>query len=289
MRADDGAAGDDRSGHTDGEPRIAILVLGCLLTVYERCIKIIRATWGSKAVDNVDVYYVYGGQSAGNGEEMGDIEHLIGGPRPQLRDGQVWVSGDIILCGAADVREDQENCILRKRLFAFGYLASQRSYDFVYSVCATSYVDVEGLKRYVTTLPSAGVYHGAPGVHPESGYPFVSGASFLLSRDIAADLATNADAMICGYPETMPDDVVIGHFIAARYCRESVAEISHRIATARRPTDNQTFVMPLGRGTMDFVMAPEYSQVPHEKTYHFHFHSRRMWEMENFHRRFFAP
>jgi len=124
------------------QPRIAILVLGCLLTVYDRCIKTIRATWGSKAVDDVDIFYVYGGQSASPDPQMVDIEHLIGRARPQLQDHEVWASGDIILCGAADVYAGQPDCILRKRLIAFGYLAHQQRYDFVYTVCATSYVDV---------------------------------------------------------------------------------------------------------------------------------------------------
>ncbi|HET6334158.1 MAG TPA: hypothetical protein VFG30_13140 [Polyangiales bacterium] len=270
------------------EPRIAILVLGCLLTVYERCIKTIRATWGAKSVDNVDIFYVYGGQNTKTSEEIGDIEHLIGRPVPQLQNGEVWVSGDIILCGAADVFEGQRNCVLRKRLIAFGYLANQQRYDFVHTVCAASYVDVDGLKRYVRNLPSTGVYQGALHVHEQSGYPFVSGASFLLSRDVAADLADSAEAIISAYPDRMPDDVAIGHFIANKYCSESIADIARGIASGRKPTDNQLFVLPHDMASLDFVMAPAYSQVPHEHAYHFHFHSRRMWEMENFHRRFFA-
>lgn len=277
------------SGRPDShEPRIAILVLGCLLTVYERCIKTIRATWGAKSVDNVDIFYVYGGQHTKNCEKICAIEHLIGRPGPQLQNGEAWISGDIILCGAADVFEGQRNCVLRKRLIAFGYLANQQRYDFVHTVCATSYVDVDGLKRYVRSLPSTGVYQGALHVHEQSGYPFVSGASFLLSRDVAADLADNAESIISAYPDGMPDDVAIGHFIANKYCSESIAEIASRIASARKPTDNQTFVIPYDMASLDFVMAPAYSQVPHEQAYHFHFHSRRMWEMENFHRRFFA-
>lgn len=281
------SAGDSRPPDAH-EPRIAILVLGCLLTVYERCIRMVRATWGARSVDNVDIFYVYGGQTTKSCAEMGDIECLLGRPGPQLKDGEVWVSGDIILCGAADVFDDQRNCVLRKRLIAFGYLANQQRYDFVHTVCATSYVDVAKLKRYVRSLTSTGVYQGALHVHEPSGYPFVSGASMLLSRDIAADLADSAEAIIAAYPDGMPDDVAIGHFIANKYCSESIVEIASSIASARRPTGNQTFVIPHGVASLDFVMAPAYSHVPHEQAYHFHFHSRRMWEMENFHRRFFA-
>ena len=275
-------------GRRTVEPRIAILVLGCLLTVYERCIKTIRATWGSKPVRSVDIFYVYGGQDAHVSLDMIDVEQLIGRPAPRLQDGQVSVSGDIILCGATDVREGQQNCILRKRLIAFGYLANQRAYDFVYTVCASSYVDVDGLKRYVGDLPSTGVYHGPLHVDGHSGYPFVSGASLLLSGDIAAELADGAAAILSAYPESMPDDVVMGHVIASKHCRESSAEIARRIGAGERAADNQTFVAPCGGGTIDFVTAPEYTQIPNGQSYHFHFNSRRVWEMENFHRRFFA-
>jgi hypothetical protein len=264
------------------------LVLGCLLVVYDRCIKIIRATWGTKSVDNVDIFYVYGGQPTNEVEGLIDIAQLIGRPRPQLRDGEVCVADDIIVCGAADVREGQQNCILRKRLIAFDYLANEQRYDFVYTVCATSYVDVASLQRYVGGLLPTGVYQGPLSVDASTGYPFVSGASLLLSRDVAADLADNAESIISTYPETMPDDVVIGHWIAKKYCREPLAEIRSRLAANVEVTDKQIFVAPYGEGIVNFVMAPAYSQVPQEHAYHYHFHSRRMWEMENFHRRFFV-
>ena len=272
------------------EPRIAVLVLGCLLPVYDRCIKAIRETWGSFAVDGVDTFYVYGARNSAS-ETLPDtigVDQLIGRRCPNLGEGEVRVFGDIILAGAADLRADQDDCILRKRLLAFDYLANQRRYDFVYAVCATSYVDLSALKRYVGGVPSSGVYHGPLYVHGPSGFPFVSGASFLLSRDMAAALADNAAQILSTHPATMPDDVVIGHFIASRYCTPSIAAISQRIAAGTAPTDTQTFVAPPGHESVDFVTAPAFEQVPRDGAFHFHFHSRRIWEMENFHRRFFA-
>ncbi len=235
---------------------------------------------------------MYGAKSSA-GEALIDLSQLLAlhaaePPRHALTDGDVWVSGDVILCGAADVLHDQPDCILRKRLLAFDYLANERGYDFVYNVCASSYVDVAALERYVAGVPRSGVYHGAAVVHGASGFPFVSGASFLLSRDVAADLANSAERILATYPETMPDDVVLGHFIAGKYGGAPVADIARRIATAQRATANQTFVVPHGGGSMDFVTKPEFRQIPEEPNFHFHFHSGRMWEMENFHRRFFA-
>ena len=273
-------------------PRTAILVLGCRQPVYQRCIQTIRATWGATASAHTDIFYVYGAKRS-TGEALIDLAQLLAmhtaePPRHALADGDLWVSGDMILCGAADVLSDQRDCILRKRLLAFGYLANERGYDFVYNVCASSYVDVAALERYVDGVPRSGVYHGAVVVHGASGFPFVSGASFLLSRDVAAELAKSAEHILATHPESMPDDVVIGHFIASKYGGASLADIARRIATAAPATANQTFVVPDGGGSMDFVAKPEFRQIPEPPNFHFHFHSGRMWEMENFHRRFFA-
>lgn len=270
------------------EKRIAILVLGCLMTVYQRCLGVIRATWGARARANVDVFYVYGAHPAVTAEEMTDLGEVIGESAPVLKDGEAWARGDVILCGTTDVREGQQNCILRKRLIAFDHLANQRGYDFVYTVCATSYVDVDKLAQYVAGLPSTGIYHGALHVDARSRYPFVSGASLLLSRDLAGELAGSATAILADYPEDLPDDVVIGHFVASKHGTASPEEIARRIRAGVRATDNQTFVMPYGDGSTDFVMAPPFSHVPNDRGYHYHFNSCRVWEMENFHRRFFA-
>src|SRR5262249_8911868 len=177
------------------EPKIAILVVGCLLPVYGRCIRAIRSTWGSRSIGSVDIYYVYGGQRVNLISDLMPIEALIGQPRPTLHDHEVWVSGDIILCGTADLDIEQRDCVLRKRLIAFGYLAGHARYEFVYTVCACSYVDVDVLRRYVDGLPADGVYQGPLGIHGPSGVPFVSGASMLLSRDLAAALSSRAQAI----------------------------------------------------------------------------------------------
>jgi len=287
---DGSPAGGPASQPAAGGPerRVAILVLGCLMAVYQRCIRVIRATWGAKSRAGVDIFYVYGAHGAATSEEMVDIGQVLGRAAPVLADGEAWEGGDIILCGATDVREGQPDCILRKRLSAFGHLANRRGYDFVYTVCATSYVDVAKLARYVAGLPATGVYQGALHVHDETGYPFVSGASLLLSGDLAGELGDSATTILSRYPATLPDDVVIGHFIASKHGGAPPSEIARRIGVGLKPTDNQTFVMPYGDGSTDFVMAPAFTQVPNDRGYHYHFNSRRVWEMENFHRRFFS-
>gem|GEM_PF-2647351 len=262
--------------------KIAILVLGCRHTHYQRCIQTIRATWARAPY--ADIFYVYGAHGAGPG--LVEVDALISTEKPELAEGEFCVSGDIILCGAADVFSDQANCVLQKRLIAFRHL--MRDYDFVYTVCASSYVDVAGLEKYAKTLPRTGVYQGAVMVDGASGFPFVSGSGFLISRDIVADLANSREDILSTYPKTMPDDVAVGHFIANKYGGEAIDVIAGRIHRAERPTQNQTFIQPYGGSSMDFVLKPEFRQVPEGDNFHFHFHSQRMWDMENFHRRFFS-
>jgi hypothetical protein len=110
----------------------------------------------------------------------------------------------------------------------------------------------------------------------------------LLSRDLAGALADDAAAILATYDEVVPDDVVIGHYLASKYGGAPPREIARRIGAGVRATDNQTFVLPYGDGSTDFVRAPPFRQVPNDRGYHYHFNSRRVWEMENFHRRFFA-
>ncbi|MGE0449973.1 MAG: nucleotidyltransferase family protein [Vicinamibacterales bacterium] len=279
-----------RSGEGGGrrEPHIAILVVGCLLPVYHRCIQAIRSTWGARSGGRVDVYYVYGGQSTKPVSGLVPIEDLIGQPRPALRDDDVWVSGDIILCGAADLNIEQRDCVLRKRLIAFGYLARQARYDFVYTVCATSYVDVDVLGQYVDGLPPQGVYQGPVGIYEPSRIPFVSGASMLLSRDVAADLSIRAAAIVAANNGAEPDDVAIGRWVAENRCQEPVEEIYRRVIAGTRATRDQSFVVPYGQGLTNYVLSPPVDQVPKPQTYHYHFHSQRIWQMEDFHQRYFG-
>ncbi len=277
-----------RRSHPASGPRVAILVVGCLLPEYSRCIRAIRSTWGATSTDAVDIYYVYGTQRVNPAPGVMGIEELIGRPGPSLREHEAWVSGDVILCGAADLLAEQRDCVLRKRLIAFGYLANDGHYDFVYTVCACSYVDVGVLRGYVNELPASGVYQGPLGIHAASGAPFVSGASMLLSRDLAADLSRHAGAIIAANDGVEPDDVAIGRWIAEHHSHEPVRDICRRIAAGERATSGQTFVIPYGRGLTDYVLSPPVDQIPRPQTYHYHFHAQRIWQLEAFHRRHFS-
>jgi hypothetical protein len=220
--------------------------------------------------------------------ERVDLAQLLGQPVPELDDGAAVLVGDNLLAGTGDLWADQPDCVLRKRLIAFAHLTETKQYDFVYNVCATSYVDVETLQRYVRDLPRQGVYHGPLSVCGYSGHPFVSGASMLLSMDIVADLAAHADEIIAGNGDGLADDVAIGRWIAEHHCEESEAEICRRIAAGVPATAGEAFVLPFGRGMVDWVFAPVAEHRPKQDAYHYHFHSQRSRELEAFHRRNFT-
>lgn len=267
-------------------PRLAILVLGCRLPVYDRCISAIRSTWGARPPADVDVLYLYGRQIFG-GLEGVDLDRVTGRSVPDPGENETVRSGDVIVCGTGDVYADQVDCILRKRLLAFAELTDHGEYDFVYNVCASSYVDVHELRRYVRGLPATGIYHGPLGVCGYSGYPFVSGASMLMSMDVVADLASSADEIIAANAGRHADDVAMGRWIAERHCEESVQDICDRIAAGERPTRGERFVLPNGRGMTNWVHPSREDRLPQPGVFHYHFHSQRIGELESFHRRFF--
>ncbi len=256
--------------------------------MYDRCIHAIRSTWGARPPVDVDVLYLYG-RPISSGQEGIDLGPVIGRAEPDLDENETVRLGDVILCGTGDVYADQVDCILRKRLLAFAALAELDEYDFVYTVCASSYVDVYELRRYVRGLPATGVYHGPLGVCGFSGYPFVSGASLLLSKDMVAHLAGAADEIIATNAGRHADDVAMGRWIAEALCEESLSDICDRIAAGEPATLGQAFVLPNGRGMTNWVQPSPKDRTPHPHVYHYHFHSRRIGELERFHRRFFAP
>jgi len=264
------------------------LVLACRSPVYDQCINTIRRTWGGRSHNDVDIYYVYGGQGGTNISDLVSIESLIGHAKPELNDNEVWVGNDIILCGAADIIQEQQDCLLRKRLIAFNYLANEKKYDFIYTICASSYVDIDELKDYINNLSPSGVYHGPIGVCQSTGYPFISGSSILLSQDMAARLADNADAIIAFNNGNYADDVTFGYWIAEMICNESVADICTSIKESKKVSKLDAFVLPYNRGMTNFVHVPEEKHLPSEQMYHYHFNAQRIWEMEAFHLRFFA-
>lgn len=267
--------------------RTAILVLSCLDEVYSRCTEAARNTWAAAPSEEVDVFFVYGVHNHRFEPDPAAVRKLLGHPVPDLEDGEVRVESDVILCGCSDHVMDQSDCLLRKRLMAFGHLANVLKYDYIYTVCASSYVDSHELAGYVRGLPPRGVYHGPLGICGATGHPFVSGSSMLLSSDLAAFLAGCFEEMISFNEGAYADDVTIGYWIAEHHCQVPIPEICRNIHAGQQGFAGQAFVLPYGKGMTNFVERPVEEHLPTERMYHYHFDSRDIGKMEAFHQKFF--
>src|ERR1700712_562138 len=126
--------------------RIAIVVLGCVSSPYDRTIDAIRQTWGSQRVLGLDIFYLYGHPHSEEGRRV--LAEYLGGSVPRVEDDGICHIEDVLIAGCADHINEQQDCLLRKRLSAFAYLSAGDRYDLIYTVCATSYVDQRQLVRY---------------------------------------------------------------------------------------------------------------------------------------------
>ena len=197
--------------------RIAIVVLGCASRPYDQTVAAIRRTWGSQLEPGLDIYYLYGNPQDDRAYRV--LSGYVGGNLPAVEDDAICRVQDVLIAGCADHIRQQQDCLLRKRLIAFDYLAATDRYDLIYTVCATSYVDQQQLVRYTDSLIPRRLVAGAISLDASSTAPFVSGASMILSIDIAQELASHRREIIEDNVFGFRDDVAIGHWIATRLSR----------------------------------------------------------------------
>ena len=189
----------------------------------------------------------------------------------------------------ADSISQQEDCLLRKRLAAFGYLAREHRYDFIYNVCATSYVDQEALLRYIEGIRPQKAYQGPLGVCQYSGIPYVSGASMLLSAEVAEAMASQRQSIIEENKLGYGDDATIGTWVARNLSNSSLPDIIANIHKGLPATSDSTFVLPNRNGaSINLVMSPVEMHQPKKGAYHYQFHSNTSKHMLHFHEHFFT-
>jgi hypothetical protein len=261
--------------------RIAIVVLGCASAPYDVMIDTIRATWGSLKVPGIDIYYLYGNPV--DDRARGVLSRYTSGRVSEVAEDQIAAINDVLIAGCGDHFRQQEDCILRKRLIALGHLSFVPGYEFIYTVCATSYVDQKQLQSHAGKLPSKRLISGAVIVNPK-GIPFVSGASMLLSADIARKLYEDRHEMIGQNRFGSRDDVTIGHWIVTRLSNVPLDTFARDVREGNPMTPGHIFV-PCPRTTVDYVMAPAHTHRPSSDAFHYHFHSRKPGDMIEFHRR----
>ena len=265
--------------------RIAIVVLGCVSSPYDRTIDAIRQTWGSQPVPGLDIFYLYGHPHSEEGRRV--LAEYLGGSVPRVEDDGICHIEDVLIAGCADHINEQQDCLLRKRLSAFAYLSAGDRYDLIYTVCATSYVDQRQLVRYADSLVSKRLMAGSIGINASSTAPFVSGASMILSVEIARELGACRREIIQGNVFGHYDDVTMGHWIATRMSRVPVATFIEDIRQQRPMTSEHIFVS-CPQGTVDYVLAPTEQHRPVRDAFHYHFHSQQARDMVRFHRRYYA-
>ena len=264
--------------------RIAILVLGCASPPYDVMIETIRNTWGDVNVPGVDIFYLYGNPHDDHARTV--LSRYVGSDLSPVADNEIRVINDVLIAGCADNFGQQHDCILRKRLIAFGYLSSARNYDLIYTVCATSYVDQYQLIRHANRLTPKRLISGALGIDP-AGTPFVSGASMLLSADLARKLSNDRLEIIEQNQFGSRDDVSIGHWIVTRMSNVPLETFAHDIRMQNLMTPDHIF-MSYPHTTVDYVMASAERHQSVADAFHYHFHSLKPGHMMGFHRRYFT-
>lgn len=265
---------------------IAILVLGCATPPYDRAIDAIRDTWDCERVAGVDTYYVYG--RPGDETARAVLARVLGVAVPPVREDTVCQIDDVLLVGCGDTFQQQEDCALRKRLIAFDYLTSRSEYDLIYTVCAASYVDQGQLIRHADSLPARSLVSGAISIDPGETTPFISGASMILTADVARWLGRERRAVLAATPYGRWDDVALGHWVASRMSRVPLNVIVEDVKNGR-PMAEDYVLFPQRHTTVDFVLAELEDLQPQPNAFHYHFPSRKPDHMVHFHRRFFAP
>jgi len=263
--------------------RIAIVVLGCVSPPYDQTIEAIRNTWGSRRVPGLDIYYLYGNPHDEQGRRI--LSRYVGARVPVVEDDAICEIQDVLIVGCADNVMQQDDCLLRKRLRAFAYLSSTDRYDLIYTVCATSYVDQQQLVRYADSLRPGRWIAGVISIDTSSRAPFVSGASMILSVDVARELGAHRNEIIEGNLFGQCDDVTVGHWIATRMSRVGLAAFMADVTSDRPMTAEHLFVS-CPEGTVDYVMVPPRDHLRVQDAFHYHFHSETVNDMVQFHRRF---
>ena len=233
-------------------PKIAILVLGCASGRYVELIDTIRRTWGQKQIANVDIYYLFG--TVNEAAAHTALTRWLRGEIPTLEDGGICDVDKVLVTGCPDSIYVQEDCILRKRLIAFDYLAAERDYDFIHTVCAASYVDQYELVRHVEQVAGRSLVSGASESDTSGRAPFVSGASMLLSADVARSLASHRNDIVRENQFGFRDDVALGQWVAEHLSGVPMEETMDAIIRRASLPQDSIFVSS-SYTTIDYVVA----------------------------------
>lgn len=166
--------------------KILIAVLACDNSYYNYLVdKGIRKTWGSRHYSDVEIVYYYGRPDTNCKEENNNIFVNI---------------------------EDTFTNISKKNLKFFEYILKNKTFDFLYRVNASSYVNVSNLKQLIKNWKKTKVYSGLCSTYINEqnvGIPFVSGAAFCMTPDIVKLVLDNKEKINHNYI----DDIGLGDLL----------------------------------------------------------------------------
>ncbi len=265
--------------------KVAIVILACASPPYDKTIQAIRTTWGSKHIAGADIYYLYG--NAENEGAKRVIASHLGHAAPRVAADKIYLSNNVLIAGCSDHMSQQADCLLRKRLIAFDYLANRNDYRQIYTVCATSYVDQSRMLVHAKSLTNTLHLAGPMTVNQESAAPLISGASMLLSIDLARQLGKRRNEIIEQNRFGFRDDVAIGHWVATNVSLRPVRDIIKAMPDKSSLSAEYVFVSCV-ETSADFVVAAPERHRPRHGVFHYHFHSRKPHDMVNFHAKHFA-
>jgi hypothetical protein len=142
------------------------------------------------------------------------------------------------------------------------------------------------LARYARSLIATRLVAGVIGIAGSTA-PFVSGASMILSVEIARELGARRKEIIEENVFGHYDDVTMGHWIATRVSRVPLATFIEDVERQRPMTSEHIFVS-CPEGTVDYVTVPMQEHRRVHNAFHYHFHSEKAHDMVEFHQRCYA-
>jgi len=157
----------------DNNMKILIMVQATHIPPFDKIIKGQKETWDSIDVEGVDTIYYYSGNEF---KQYGKDLYVKCPQEANMNNYRFKLALDWIF---------DSNC----------------AYDYIFRTNASSYVNKQKLKEYISTLPKTKVYNG------KLGGGFASGCGFVLSTDLVNILRTIDD-----YP-TDSEDCLIGDYL----------------------------------------------------------------------------
>lgn len=167
------------------DKKVLVLVLA---TENPECVVMndsIRNTWQANCPDDVIVKHYYGRRE----EDQTEILEM----------------DDRIYC----LTEETYKNMIYKTIEAFEYLLDNYNFSYIFRTCNGSYLNLERLLQWASNKNETGVYCGVVGNFRD--IEFVSGAGYLISRDVVEKVVSYSKSNVVG--DDLVDDVELARIL----------------------------------------------------------------------------